>query len=104
MDTLKEQYKLIISSREAVLNYCENITPEHLKKELGSFNNNSITYLLLHISNTYLFWLKKFTFKEEFEYFTGENIKDINGIRKAFSEVNTLVDKLLNSYADYNTP
>ena len=104
MDTLKEQYKLIISSREAVLNYCENITKEHLIKELDSFNNNSITYLLLHIANTYLFWLKNFTFIEEFEYFTGENIKDIYDLRNAFNEVNLLVDKFLNFFSDRNTP
>ena len=104
MEVLKQQYRIIKGSREVVLNYCQSIKFEDLTKSIESFNKNSVCYLLLHIANTYLFWLKRFTKHEEMEYFKVENIKDVSGIRKAFDEVNSLVDKFLNKFSDHNTP
>lgn len=104
MNELREQYKLIKGSREVVLNYCETIKFEDLTKQIESFNKNSICYLLLHIANTYIFWLKRFAQHEEMKYFKVEGTNDENGIRKAFDEVNTLVDEFLNTYTDLNTP
>jgi len=104
MEVLKQQYRIIKGSREVVLNYCQSIKFEDLTKSIESFNKNSVCYLLLHIANTYKFWLKRFTSGQEFEYFTEEKTKSVNDIRKAFNEVNTLVDEFLNKYSDRNTP
>ncbi len=103
MQTLKAQYELIKGSREVVLKYCESIKPEDLTKEIESFNKASIMYMLLHIANTYLFWLRRFAGGEEFEYYKEENIKDAAEVRKTFDEVNKTVDTFLNLYTDYNT-
>ncbi|HEY3251022.1 MAG TPA: DinB family protein [Ignavibacteria bacterium] len=104
MEILKEQYKLIQASREVVLNYCEAIKYEDLTKKIDSFNKASIMYLLIHIANTYMFWLKRFAANEEIEYFKEENIKNVNDVRKSFDEVDRYVRDFLNTYTDYNTP
>jgi uncharacterized damage-inducible protein DinB len=104
MQTLKDQYGLIKDSREVVLEYCQSIKSEDLSKEIESFNKNSIMYMLLHIANTYLFWLKRFAGGEEFGYFKEENVKDIAGMRIAFEKVNKTVDAFLNKHTDYNSP
>lgn len=104
METLKEQYRLIKSAREAALNYYDTIEYENLIKPIESFNKGSMQYLILHIANTYLFWIKGFAFKQEFEYFTEKNVHGSQDIRKAFEEVNQLVDEFLKNYTDLNNP
>jgi uncharacterized damage-inducible protein DinB len=104
MDILKKQYKLVKSAREAALNYYDTIEYVNLIKPVGSFNKGSIQYLILHIANTYLFWLKGFAFKREFVYFDETNVHSSADIRNAFNEVNTLVEEFLNKYPALNTP
>jgi len=102
MQILKEQYKLIKSAREALLNYCDIIEYVDLTRQIESFNKASMQYLILHIANTYLFWLKGFAFKQKFEYFREDDIHSTDDLRKAFDKVNKLVDKFLNTYTDHN--
>jgi uncharacterized damage-inducible protein DinB len=104
METIKQQYELIKSAREVVLDYYDSIKYDDLIKPIESFNNGSMQYLILHIANTYIFWLKGFCLKEKFEYFTEENVHSAADIRNAFIEVNLVVDKFLNSFGDLNTP
>lgn len=104
MEILKQQYKLIIGSREVVLNYCETIKFEDLTKKIESFNNASIMYMLLHIVNTYMFWLKKFFDKKDFEYFKEEKTKNINEVRGYFDVVDKIVDNFLNVNTNCSRP
>ncbi|MEO8514217.1 MAG: DinB family protein [Ignavibacteria bacterium] len=103
MKILKEQYKLVQESRAVLLNYCSDIKPEDLGKEIADFNNSTVISMLLHIANTYLFWLKRFAGKEEFEYFDVKNIKDIEGVRKAFEAADKVVNSFLGSYPYHST-
>ncbi len=100
---LKEQYKLTLSSRAVLLDYCASIKPDELLKPIKEFNDSTIMSMLLHIANTYLFWLKRFAGKQEFEYFDEKNITDIAGVRKAFGEANIVVDSFLASYPYHTT-
>lgn len=103
MKILKVQYKLIQDARAELLNYCAIIKPEDLSKEIAGFNNSTIMSMLLHIANTYLFWLKRFAGKQEFEYYDDKNIKDIEGVRTAFLEADRIVIKFLESYPYHTT-
>jgi uncharacterized damage-inducible protein DinB len=86
-----------------LLNFCGTIKPEDLHKPLGAFNDSSIMYMLLHIANTYLFWLKRFAGKQEFAYFDEKNISDINGVIAAFTEADKAVISFLGSYPYHTT-
>jgi uncharacterized damage-inducible protein DinB len=100
---LKVQYKLIQEARAELLNFCSTIKPDDLSKAIADFNNSTIMSLLLHIPNTYLFWLKRFAGKQEFEYFDEKNIKDIAGVWKAFDEADKVVAAFLDSYPYHST-
>jgi len=104
MHTLTEQYKLVQSSREVVLSYCERIQQEHFEKELENFNSSSIKSMLLHIANTYLFWFSGFASHEETKYFEEADVKNAVDMRKIFAEVDKLVIEFLSAYNDINTP
>jgi uncharacterized damage-inducible protein DinB len=100
MELLKQQYNLIKSSREVVLNYCSTIKHEDLTKKNENFNKASMMYLLVHIANTYLFWLRSFAAGEQFEYFKEAGVKDVEGLKAAFEEVNKTVENFLDKYDD----
>jgi|SRR4030095_11247855 len=103
MEILKEQYKLVKSAREVQLNYYDSIDYGKLTQPIESFNNAYMQYLILHIANMYLFWLKGFSFKQEFIYFDETNVRSSQDIRKAFDVVDKLVEEFLNKFTDINT-
>lgn len=103
MIALKKQYKLTQLARAELLNYCGTLRPEALHKEVESFNNSTITGILLHIANTYHFWLKRFAGKQEFEYFDEKNISDIIDVKKIFELTDKVVVNFLDSYPYHTT-
>ena len=63
MNTIKEQYNLIIESRSFVLEYCAGIPTEKLQERVDEFKRNSIIMMLVHIANTYVYWIANFGLK-----------------------------------------
>ncbi len=104
METIKEQYNLVVDARAVVLEYLKTIKPHDIKKPVESFNESSLLSMMLHIANTYLFWLKRFAAKEEFEYFEDTNINNIEGIISAFAEADKVVYAFMDSHKDINAP
>lgn len=103
MISLKKQYKLTQLARAELLNFCGTLKPEDMHKEIAVFNNSSITGMLLHIANTYHFWLKRFAGKQEFEYFDEKNIPDIIAVKKIFEITDKVVINFLDSYPYHTT-
>lgn len=103
MIALRKQYKLTQQARAELLNYCGTLKPEDLQKEIAVFNNSTITGMLLHIANTYHFWLKRFAGKQEFEYFDEKNIPDIIAVKKIFEITDKVVINFLDSYPYHTT-
>ena len=60
VDVLHKQYLLLCGSREVVLNFIETNVKEDMNSPLPAFENFTIRYLLVHVINTYLHWLKGF--------------------------------------------
>jgi uncharacterized damage-inducible protein DinB len=104
MQTLKEQYQLVLGSREVLLSYLDTIKPDDLKAQIENSNKRNIRYLAVHIANTYIFWLGKFAFKRDIKYIDEDKISNVNEIRKGYDEVNQLMEEFLNHHSDYNTP
>ncbi|NOW98599.1 DinB family protein [Mucilaginibacter sp. SG564] len=98
--TLLHQYQLVLSSRGALLNYCETIRPEHLAQAIPLYNNDCMGSLMRHEANTYLGWLFNFLQQEQRPYFTEDNHKNIQAIRGMFDEVNLMVTSFLQQYKD----
>jgi len=98
--TLLHQYQLVLSSRGALLDYCETIRPEHLTQPIPSYNNDSMGTLMRHVANTYLGWLLNFLQQEQQPYFTEDNHKNLQAIRRMFEQVNLVVNNFLKQYKD----
>ncbi|MGH2574655.1 MAG: DinB family protein [Ignavibacteria bacterium] len=100
MGTLKEQYKLVQSSREAVLRYLETISFEDLTKEVESFNKSSIRKMIMHVANTYVFWFGNFEPGKKTDYYKDNEVKTAADLRKVLAGVDMLVNEFLNRFKD----
>ena len=103
MISLKKQYNLTQQARVVLLDYCGTLKPEDMFKQVPGFNDSTIANLLLHIANTYHFWLKRFAAKQDFEYFDEKYITDIKDIKRIFDITDKLVISFLDSYPYHTT-
>ena len=97
---LLQQYRLVQSAREALLDYCGRINPEHFCQKVASFNNESIASMMAHVATTYVSWLVNFAQQEQRPYFAAEDCVDLRAARVMFNEVNLMVDSFLQKFED----
>ena len=60
---LAVQYENIKGARQALFDYCGTLNADDLFKKSTTFNDNSISDLLVHNANTYISWLNNFGLK-----------------------------------------
>jgi uncharacterized damage-inducible protein DinB len=97
---LEYQYELVKNSRKILLEYCNTIKPDDLLKDVEGFGRGSIRNLLVHIINTYHYWLEGFGLKRNKPFLEYESIKSINEIRDKFNDTNLLVTEFLDKFCD----
>ena len=98
MKLLQQQYELIKSSREILLDYCAELSPEQLVTPVPAFNNSSVRFLLVHIANTYQSWLGNFAMNKNYPFPKTEEVNSLEQILKQFDEVNNTVEEFLNRF------
>lgn len=95
MHILAHQYDLIKQRRETLFRYCETISPEHFTFKHESFGHGSMQYLLVHIANTYTFWLGHFTTIAPLPFAKPEALNTLQEIRSVYTSVDGIVEKFL---------
>ena len=91
----KKQYQLVCGSRRVLLDYCKTISEEHFLKEHSSFGRGgSIRNLLVHIANTYEFWIGQEFLKKEMVFTPYTSVANIDGVVQLFSAIDTLLEEL----------
>jgi uncharacterized damage-inducible protein DinB len=98
MDMLKNQYELLLGSREVMFDFIEKELPNQLIEPIAVFNGSTIRYLLIHTANTYKHWLGNFGMSKELSFTDEESVMDIAGIRKVYAEVDSLVYAFLERF------
>lgn len=86
----KSQYQLIQQSRRTLFDYCRAITNEDFLNQNNSFGRGgSIRNLLVHIANTYEFWIIKHALNKDiaFTEYSAKNTMD------EIEELFKLIDK-----------
>lgn len=90
------QYELVRGSREVLLDYCRGISPEDLLAANPSFGRGgSIRNLLVHIANTYEFWIGRMALKKEFEFTPYDAITSMGDAARLFASTDSLVFEFL---------
>lgn len=91
-----QQYELVRGSRNTLFDYCTGIQPEDLLAANPSFGRGgSIRNLLVHIANTYEFWIGRMALKKEFEFSPYESIANMIDATRLFESTDRLVFEFL---------
>jgi uncharacterized damage-inducible protein DinB len=96
---LELQYKLVQQSRSVLLDYCRRITHTDLLNENSSFGRGgSIRNLLVHVVNTYQFWIVKNALKAEVVFTAYQSVSTIADIEQLFDEIDSSVYEFITTY------
>jgi len=97
----KEQYELVKESREILFEFCKRISSEDFVNQNTSFGRGgSIRNLLVHIVNTYEYWIASISLKKNISYAEYENFKTLQDVIILFNAVDDYMLKFI-SEMDY---
>ena len=101
MEILYQQYEIVKGARQAMLSFIANEAGNQLTTPIPEFNNSTIGYLLVHITNTYKHWSANFPMSKGLPYTDENSIIDITIIQQLFAEADILT---MNFLAHFNDP
>jgi|SRR5699024_3471715 len=93
------QYKLVQQSRKILFEYCGTVSNEDFLNQNSSFGRGgSIRNLLVHIANTYEFWIIKYVLKKDITFTDYPSKNTIAEIKELFDSIDNEVLNFLTKY------
>ncbi len=97
-DFCEQQYGLVCDSRKVLFEYCKTISQDHFLKEHSSFGRGgSIRNLLVHIANTYEFWIAQQFLKKEIVFTEYSSIANMDGVVELFNSIDNLMQEFFSA-------
>lgn len=94
----EKQYELVRESRSVLFEYCKTISEEHFLQEHSSFGRGgSIRNLLVHIANTYQFWIGQEFLKKEMAFTEYISVKSLDSVVQLFSEIDNILEEFFSA-------
>ena len=90
------QYEFVRSSRSTLLEYCSKMSDQDFLKVHSNFGKGSVRNLLVHIGNTYEFWIGEQALNKQINYLPYDGVRSV----KEAGEYLTEVDGLIMSFAE----
>lgn len=95
----EHQYQLMRESRSILFDYCKTISNEDFLNQNSSFGRGgSIRNLLVHIANTYEYWIVKHALNKEVSFTKYEAKNTIDQVVELFSSIDNEVFNFINRY------
>lgn len=99
----KEQYEFIKGSRKILFDYCRTITQEDFINQNTSFGRGgSMRNLLVHIANTYQYWIANLSLNKNISYPEYEEKKNITDIIELFDSIDSFMDEFISTLDSEN--
>jgi uncharacterized damage-inducible protein DinB len=93
---MTQQYEFVKEARSVLLEYCKTIPPEELRIEHSTFGRGgSIRNLLVHIVNTYQFWIGNKALKKDIPFTAYDSIENIDQVQNVFDDVDLLLEEFI---------
>lgn len=96
---LETQYTLVQQSRLVVFDFLEENLMDDLAKPLSLFNDKTISYIYVHIANTYIAWAGNFALKGSFNYYDQDEPLNISQIRNLFAQVDEIMEDFIENFS-----
>lgn len=92
------QYEFVKDSREALFEYCKTISPNHFVDQNTSFGRGgSMRNLMVHIGNTYQYWIGNLSLTKSISYTPYEAIVNVQQVVALFDSVDKLMDEFMSN-------
>ncbi|RZJ52674.1 MAG: damage-inducible protein DinB [Flavobacterium sp.] len=89
---LQKQYNLVLESRNVLFDYCKTIKKEDFLNQNSSFGRGgSMRNLLVHIANTYEYWIADISLKKNIDFSPYENYQNIGDVIKLFVSIDAFM-------------
>lgn len=93
---IKEQYEYVKDSRNILFEYCKTISPEDFINQNTSFGRGgSMRNLLVHIANTYEYWIANLALKKNLKYAEYEDHLTVQQVILLFDSVDVLMEEFI---------
>ena len=91
-----QQYGFVRDARKVLLNYCKTIADLDFVKENPSFGRGgSIRNLLVHIANTYEFWVGKWGLQKDLPFTAYSDNHSVDDITTLFAGIDQLMAQFI---------
>lgn len=95
----KEQYEFVRESRRILLSYCRTISENDFLNQNSSFGRGgSIRNLLVHIVNTYEFWIAKHALHKNIVFSEYGSKKNVDDVVTSFDTIDSLMNEFTDLY------
>lgn len=99
-ELLIAQYDMVTDAREALLDYCDQLTGGDFVMTNSSFGRGSIRNLLVHTGTTYQYWIGQHALNREMEYPAYESIETLKQCRSFFDTIDELISEFLQQFSN----
>lgn len=94
------QYEFVRSSRSVLLDYCSKIAGPDFFKEHTHFGRGSVRNLLVHIGNTYGFWIGEHALNKQMNYLPYDAVTSVMEAADYLSTMDALVIAFTEKYRE----
>jgi uncharacterized damage-inducible protein DinB len=94
------QYDLVKQSREVLLQYCGTIAARDFCAGNSTFGRGSIRNLLVHVANTYEYWLGNQALRKDSLSTPYSLVRNVEESRQMFQKIDALVAEFIQAFAE----
>lgn len=97
---LHTQYALIKESRQVVFQFLEVQVMGDISRPLSAFNEKTISYMFIHIANTYIAWTGNFALESAEAYYDQDDPVNLDQLRNIFAQVDGIMRRFMDHFAE----
>lgn len=97
------QYEFVRSSRKVLLGYCKTLADKDFIIEYSTFGRGSIRNLLVHIGNTYEYWIGRHSLNKNIKFTEYHSVKSVAEVEALFSNIDSLLEEFISVYSEKYT-
>lgn len=99
LNLLHTQYALVKESRQVVFQFLEAQVMGDITRPLSAFNGKTISYMYVHIANTYIAWAGNFALNGSSAYYDQDAPLNISELQRLFAQVDEIMSRFIHHFA-----
>lgn len=97
-DLLYMQYALVKASRQVVFQFMDMQVIGDISRPVPAFNDKTISYMYVHIANTYIAWAGNFALKDSQTYYDQDKPLSLAQLKSLFTQVDEVMRRFMDHF------